>query len=303
MILLDHLGIVQISGVDAPDFLQRQLSNDVSKVSCGNSSLGAYLTPKGRIIANFLILSHNQTFLLVLNSGLMDSVGKRIKMFVLRDKVEVSLVDRMIVCGGYLDSLPESMKNLLPRQNYQCTTHNDIIIVRIPGTNSRFYMIGAKSKIQSNFGSFDDSEVETWKLEDIECGIASIGPATTGQLVPQANNLDLVGGVSFKKGCYPGQEIVARLHYRGGVNRRLLRANAAAEAEVEPGALVQCQTLPGNQTALIVNNALGRDRQHQQLLVSTPLKFIQHKILHLDDNSAVKLLPYDLPYKIPKISD
>ena len=303
MILLDHLGIVQISGVDAPDFLQRQLSNDVSRLNCGESSLGAYLTPKGRILSNFLILRQNQAFFLVLNKNLMDSVSKRIKMFVLRDKVALNAVDRMTVCGGYLDDFPEGIKTLLPQRNYQSITRDDIIIIRIPGTDARFCLIGAKSRIQNKFGSFESSKTETWKLEDIECGIASIGLATTGKLVPQAINLDLVGGVSFKKGCYPGQEIVARLHYRGGVNRRLLRANAAAEAKVVPGALVQCHALPGNQTAMVVNSALGRDRQHQQLLVSTPLKFIQHKFLYLDDNTEVALLPDRLPYRIPEISN
>ncbi len=302
MILIKDFGVIQIFGKDALAFLQRQFTNDVSRVDQKTSSLGAYLTPKGRVIANFMMVSHNGTILLILDKDLLEVVSKRLKIFVMRDKVDVAITD-FVVSGQYYEKFSGSSRNLLPSEQYGTITHDGLTFVRVPGTKPRFLLIGSKAAMQAQFVSSECSQSEAWKLADIDCGIALVGKATSEKLVPQAINLDLVGGVSFKKGCYPGQEIVARLHYRGGVNRRLIRASVSAEANVEPGTLVQCRAIPGNQTAMVINWARSRDLKTQQLLLSTPLRFLPHKVLQLDNGQSVTLLLDQLPYSLPEVSE
>ena len=303
LIPLRHLGIVRISGEDATSFLQRQFTNDMSEVTPERSCQAAYLNAKGRVIANFLVLMRNDDYYLVLSKDLTDTLTKRLKMFVLRDKVDISIEPEMVFAGTFNENLLPLSESEIPLQNCCVQTSEDYSVVRIPASSARYGILGATSLLQSNSNELSQPDaVNDWIIQDIQAGIPLISHATSESFVAQAINLDLIGAVSFSKGCFPGQEIVARLHYRGGVNRRMVRAIAPSDSSVESGTLVECPEVPGNQTGIIVNSALSNSSQHKQLLLSVPLKFLEQHTLQLDDTTRIEPKLDELPYNIPEFS-
>ena len=302
LIPLHHLGIVRISGEDATSFLQRQFTNDMSEVTPEKSCQAAYLNVKGRVIANFLVLMRNDDYYLVLSKDLTETLAKRLKMFVLRDKVDISIQPEMNFAGTFNENLLPPSESEIPLQNYCVQTSEDYSVVRIPASSARYGILGATSLLQSNSNELSQSDaINDWIIQDIQAGIPLISHATSESFVAQAINLDLIGAVSFSKGCFPGQEIVARLHYRGGVNRRMVRAIAPADSSADSGTLVECPEVPGNQTGIVVNSVLSNSSQHKQLLLSVPLKFLEQHSLQLEDTTRIEPILDELPYHIPEI--
>ena len=297
---LKHYGIVCISGADAEQFLQRQFTNDISEVTPERCSYSAYLNPKGRILANFLIFKKNDSFCLALSKDLVESFSKRLRMFVFRDKVSISIQTDSQIVGLLGDELPE-FSAVLPDQAFQVLDDDKFTYIRIPGAPRRIAVIGDNSDFERCAEHFDDSLADEWKQLDIDSMHPLINGSTTEELILQAANLDLIGTVSLTKGCYPGQEIVARLHYKGGVNRRMFRASVTGDAPIEPGSLIYCDDLPGNQTGLIVNSVRLQECEKKNVLVSLPLKFLGRERLRLDDGTNLQLMLDQMPYAIPEL--
>ena len=296
---LNHFGIVRISGSDAESFLQRQFTNDISELTTERCSYSAYLNPKGRIIANFMIFIRNDSFYLALSEDLIDSFVRRLKMFVIRDKVDISIESDMQMIG-LLDDELSALIFPTPDETFQVLTDDDLTFVRIPGEPKRVVIIGNKQTFERYSDQFDDGLIDEWKRLDIMSMNPLVNSSTTEQLVLQAANLDLTGAVSFTKGCYPGQEIVARLHYKGGVNRRAVPALIDGDASTKPGALVYCDDLPGNQTGTVISSTCSNENEDRHLLVSLPLKFLSQQNLRLDDGTKVELTLDSMPYTIPE---
>ena len=297
---LNHYGIVSISGADAEQFLQRQFTNDINEITPERCSFSAYLNPKGRIFANFLIFKKNDNFCLALSSDLVESFSKRLRMFVFRDKVSISIQTDSQIVGLLGDELPE-FSAVLPDRAFQVLGDNLFTYIRMPGEPRRIAVIGDESDFEQYAEHFDDSLADDWKQLEIDSMHPLINGSTTEELILQAANLDLIGTVSFTKGCYPGQEIVARLHYKGGVNRRMFRASVTGDAPTEPGSLIYCDDLPGKQTGSIVNSVRPQDREDKNLLVSLPLKFLGRNRLRLDDGTNLQLMLDQMPYAIPEL--
>ena len=296
---LNHFGIVKISGADAESFLQRQFTNDISELTTERCSYSAYLNPKGRIIANFMIFIRKDSFYLALSEDLIESFVRRLKMFVIRDKVDISIESDMQMIG-LLDDELSAMIFPTPVETFQVLTEDDLTFIRIPGEPKRVVIIGNKQTFERYSDQFDDGLIDEWKRLDIMSMNPLVNSLTTEQLVLQAVNLDLTGAVSFTKGCYPGQEIVARLHYKGGVNRRMFQAQVAGAASPEPGTLVYCDDLPGNQTGTVITSTDSKEDTDKHLLISLPLKFLRQNNLRLDDGTKVELLLGSMPYAIPE---
>ena len=302
LIPLGHIGIVRITGDDAAPFLQRQFTNDMSEVTVDKASQSAYLTAKGRIIANFLIVQTTDGYLLAMSAELTEALARRLKLFVMRDKVNISCDTGMQCVGAVGANISQHIDVELPNDDYQVAATGDILCIRIPGSRLRFAIIGPTDRIVQFQNSLETSNPEVWKFWGIEAGIPLITSATTEALIPQAVNLDLIGAVSFTKGCYPGQEIVARLHYRGGVNRRMIRAIAPTGSNAEAGTSVRCKSLLGDLTGTIVNSVSPATGQPIQLLLSVPLKFLRHSPLELDNSTEIEVLPENLPYSVPEFA-
>jgi folate-binding protein YgfZ len=233
---LTHLGVIEVKGEDAVNFLQSQLTNNVALLGPNDSQLGAYCTPKGRILANFRLFRCSESLCLRLPVDVLAATLERLKKFVLLSKVtleDVSQQKAIIGCNGPdIEALMQAVCGPLPRSIDQAVHTGSFSIMRVPGTQPRFEICGDLPQIQALWSSLDDTLVRTgpdaWTLLDIQAGLPNIHQQTMEAFLPQMVNLDLLGGVSFTKGCYPGQEIVARTRYLGTLKRRMhsVRINA-----------------------------------------------------------------------------
>jgi folate-binding protein YgfZ len=231
---LNHLGLLEISGADAVTFLQGQVTNDV-KLLMGQDNKSsahytAYCNPKGRMLALFLAFAQHDHLYLQFNRTLLEPIMKRLKMYVMRSKVEIKDASETIIKFGIngpdAASILADVFNKVPAQDYELVSLENGAVLKLPSTGNH-----------TRFEIFTDAEnapiiwnvLQTkarlvgkpcWDWLEIQAGIPDIEPATQEQFVPQMLNLDILNGINFKKGCYTGQEIVARTHYLGSVKRR-----------------------------------------------------------------------------------
>src|SRR5882672_8632461 len=220
-------GLLSLAGQDAGIFLANLLTCDVSTLAINHGTYGAHCTPKGRMLANFLLWRSEQSFFMQLPSSLPDPIQKQLTKFILRSKVKATDASgdwTMIgVAGKDSAALVQRVIGQAPQRVREVAHTPDAMVIRLPG--DRFEIAVAKEKapqiLDGLAAGAEKADPEYWEWLDIRAGIATITPATQEAFVPQMVNLDLIGGVSFEKGCYPGQEIVARMHYRGTLKQRM----------------------------------------------------------------------------------
>lgn len=239
---LDHLGCIRASGSDAQAFLQAQLSNDITQLQNTHAQLSAYCNPKGRMLAQFLVIPDNQNYLLLLPRAVLAATLKRLRMFVLRSQVTLTDASEEIVCIGLAGHTVESKLQAtfsLPAQDYKVTRTDTSLLCRLPAPCPRFLLVTNLAQASAIWrqvtASFLAADQHLWHWLDIQAGLPSIWPQTVEEFVPQMVNLELINGVNFKKGCYPGQEIVARMHYLGKPKRRMYRLALGQGNTPEPG--------------------------------------------------------------------
>ena len=236
---LPHLGLLEISGADALTFLQGQVTNDVKLLVGNNAHYSAYCTPKGRMLALFLAFTHNSHIHLQFNRELLEPIAKRLKMYVMRAKVEVKDVSDEIMKFGL--NGPEAALMLsplfssIPSQDYELVTSDNATVLKLPAisNNQRFEVFTDKTNAPAILDALKTKmkivEKPHWDWLEIQSGIPDVTLKTQEQFVPQMLNLDILNGINFKKGCYTGQEIVARTHYLGSVKRRTYLASIASK--------------------------------------------------------------------------
>lgn len=239
---LSHQGLIGFSGEDAQTFLQSQLTCDVNEVYPHKAQYGSYCTPKGRILANFLLWQKEDDFLISLPASLCAAILKRLSMFVLRAKVKV--IDcsnrwiRIGIAGKQAAGLIEEiLETKFPGQPLDIIHKAQTsIICHAPNRFELITPIANAAKLWERLSKqAKPAGKDCWDLLNIQAGIPVILPDTQEQFLPQMVNLDILGGVSFKKGCYPGQEIVARTKYLGKLKRRMVLAHVASTTPVTPG--------------------------------------------------------------------
>ncbi|MEX2353674.1 MAG: hypothetical protein WD709_05760 [Gammaproteobacteria bacterium] len=249
---LSSLGIIKISGDDARSFLQAQFTCDMNMNNPGYARPGAWCNPKGRVIANFLILSNNDSYLLLLPTELINKVCQRLQMFVLRSKVEIQNPGDTYGCYGlYIDDPDAFISREIPA---------NIIAAQLPGAiPGRIILAGPVDALDALASTFPQTGINAagladWEALDIEAGIPWILADTSEQVLPQELNLDRLDGLSYNKGCYPGQEIVARLHFRGQLKRRLYGGYIDSDtANPQPGAKLSREG-DSNTSGIIINS-------------------------------------------------
>ena len=278
---LDHLGTLRFSGQDAEVFLQGQLSCDVSEVRPGLSSHGAYCSAKGRMLANFLLWREQDGFAMVLSRDLGASVQKQISKFVLRSKVKVADASDIALVGA-AGAQAESLLAAAPGQSVRL--NDGRLIVALPAQGAAGVLRGLSL-----------GDAARWRWLDIRSGVPLIKAATQDQFVPQMANLELIGGVSFEKGCYTGQEIVARTQHLGRVKRRMFLANVPAPAQA--GDALYSDDL-GDQVGGTVLNTEASPEGGYDLLAVLQVASRERSTVHLKarDGPALRFLP--LPYPV-----
>lgn len=265
---LSQLGLLEVSGPDALTFLQGQVTNDVNLLTGSTAHYSAYCTPKGRMLALFLAFSHNNHIHLQLNRELIEPIMKRLKMYVLRAKVEIKDVSDDISIIG-IDG-PEAASILalchaeIPQNNYEFTSVDGCTILKLPtiSEHTRFKIFAKKSIATEIFDALKSHckivERPSWDLLEIQAGIPDVTLRTQEQFVPQMLNLDILKGINFKKGCYTGQEIVARTHYLGTVKRRtFLGTISSAQRPAEGDKVLDAEKAEVGQIVRVAQNQAG----------------------------------------------
>ena len=262
---LPDLGLIAATGEDASDFLHNQLTNDVLGLSDDSARLAGYCSPKGRLLATMLIWKAADSILLMLPKNLLAATQKRLQMFVLRAKVKLEdASDRLSVAAIGLPS--GAAFQALPATDYHRGALSGGTLIRMPDAAgfARTLWIGPAQDAQALAAALPSglrqAPPSLWRWTEIQAGLPQVLEATREQFVPQMVNFELVGGVNFRKGCYPGQEIVARSQYLGKLKRRMLLASVEAP-EALPGTEVYSESDPGQPCGMIVNAERGPDER------------------------------------------
>ncbi len=230
-----HLGALRFAGPDAGAFLQGQISNDTRRLAAGHTLLAAYSTSQGRVLAVLHLLPHSSGLIAILPQELVAPTAERLRKFVLRAKVTIEDAGAALVVAGQQGTtglLGAGLAVPLAPQSYAET--RGIGVGRVSGDADRYWVIGDPQQLAAAAlaGAAADAEKieRAWRLADIRSGLPQIYAATQELFVAQMLNLDLLDGISFTKGCFTGQEIIARTQHLGRIKRRLFRVRLPAGA-------------------------------------------------------------------------
>ncbi|MEQ1637489.1 MAG: folate-binding protein [Methylococcales bacterium] len=227
---INQLAVLRVSGADATIFLQGQSTCNLNELNDQNSSFGAFCNAKGRVISTFLILKNDQDWLLLLPTDLLAIIQKRLQLYILRAKVQLTDRSNDYCIIGLNRVLSTELPFALP-ENHLATVLKPSVSIRLGEHQPRYLLIADFNTTRQNWstliqqGYIPQSSSE-WDLLDIQAGIPWLCISTSEEYIPQMLNLDQLGGISFNKGCYTGQEIVARTHYLGKAKRIMVTATA-----------------------------------------------------------------------------
>jgi len=238
--------LIAVTGDDATPFLQGQLTNDVAALNPGQAQWTGWCSPKGRLIASLLLARTSDGYLAMLPAELAPAIAKKLSMYVLRSKVKVADASAAYARYGVVGAGSAEAVRSLGGDGalLAIPVADDVHVVIVPHGDAR---LEALRRATTPAGH------EAWTLALIHAGIPTVVAATQEEFVPQMANFDLIGGVSFRKGCYTGQEIVARTQYRGILKKRMALAHVEG-ATPTPGQSVYSPVF-GEQSAGTVVNA------------------------------------------------
>jgi len=302
---LTDLGLISLTGDDAAGFLHNQITNDVEHLDLGSARLAGYCTPKGRLLASFLMWKDLDQIVLQLPRMLQPAIQKRLQMFVLRAKVKLAdLHEQKLALGLVGTTATTALQQWfaqLPAQPYAKVDNEHGTLIRLADSRQmpRYqWILGIDQAIAAwpvLTQTLTAASTSAWRLTDIYAGVPSITKATQEQFVPQMINFELIGGVNFKKGCYPGQEIVARSQYLGKLKRRSVLALVAGA--VQAGAEVFSSADPGQPCGMVVNAEPAAAGQ-SACLVEIKLAATENGSIHLGAADGPALHLQELPYAL-----
>ena len=240
---LSHLGLIRIDGEDAAGFLQNQFTNDVREVTGSSSQLSAWCSPKGRALACFRLFMMAGCYYMQLPYTLVSPTREKLARYVLMSKVTLEESSDKFATMGLAGPQAEILLNKLfpaiPAEVNEVVHQPGCTLLRVPGSSPRFVIIGEPARLVPLWLTLSTrtqpAASNCWRLLDIQAGLPAVYPETVEAFVPQMLNLQAVGGLSFTKGCYPGQEVVARMQYLGKLKRRMYRAVVDADTSPQPG--------------------------------------------------------------------
>ena len=241
-IILDKTSTIKVEGDDRVQFLQGQLTQDINLISQNKALYAGFCNSKGRMLAFMLCYLNHESIHIQIDSSIQEFILQKLKMYILRSKVSLKLANETFLCIGFVGSKALLTKNIQPPKNYLDIIHSDDIMIMRLGKDDRYQLMGETSKVNEfmklNFSEYLSMSFDDWNNLNILDGIPDIYPTTQEAFIPQSLNMDLIDGINFKKGCYTGQEIVARTHYLGKVKRRMYRAFLKSRADLIPGDLI-----------------------------------------------------------------
>lgn len=233
-VLLKQTGLLALEGDDAVSFIHGQLSNDILHLDAASARLAAYCTPQGRMLALFHVWKAEGRIWLMLPRDILPALQKRLQMYVLRAKVKLadeSGKQAILGVGGRrAGAVLSRWFSTLPSEPFGKVENGMGVLVRVGDAFGapRYLLTVPLARLQEVESALSAElamcDENSWALGDIEAGVPQITLPVQDRFIPQMVNLEQTGGLSFKKGCYPGQEVIARSQYRGTVRRRMFHA-------------------------------------------------------------------------------
>jgi tRNA-modifying protein YgfZ len=279
---LTSLSVIRVTGADSAKFLQGQLTCDVNNIIELQGSIAAFCNAKGRVITNLLILKSQDSFFLILPSSLLDKVIKKLQIYILRAKVQLSsLDDDLNLFGLDLSDTALNLQQTLSDSALKIISHSPL-----PWSSTRYFLIGTDNITPLPTTLISNSEHE-WRFQDISAGIPWFEAEQSELFTPHMLSLDRLGGISFSKGCYTGQEIVARTHYLGQAKRNLFIAEAANTEETP---LAGINILAADSGEIVGSLLLAETfSQISRMLLVLQSELAQHNNLVLDDGKRTDI--------------
>ena len=305
---LGPLHVLAITGGDAQAFLQGQLSCDVSALAPGTCRIGSYNSPKGRMLANFVLWRDARAddgFAMLLPADLAEAVAKRLRMYVLRSKVaiaDVSSETQRVGVGGPEGAAAfraafESVPELL-----EARRAGAVSLLGLPGRRFVALAPASDADLRARFaGLATPAGFDAWRWLTIRAGTPVITAATQDAFVAQAANLDILGGIDFQKGCYTGQEIIARTQYLGRLKERTYLFHGEAR-DVAAGERIYSSAFEGQPCGTVLN-AAPAPGGGSDLLAVVQIAAAERGDARLRAPDGPRLAPLPLPYAIPVPSD
>jgi len=298
---LVHLSPLLAEGADAATFLHGQLSQDVLNLAQGVARPAAYCSAKGRMLADALLFKPaDDTIVLLMDKDVLPATLKRLQMFVMRAKAKLSDASATLALVGLVGQ--DLITQLAPEATQPqqvCALANGGHVIRLADVQglARAIWVGAPEHAEAMLAAQPKLPDDAWAWLEVMSGVARIVPATADQFVPQMVNFEVIGGVNFKKGCYPGQEIVARSQYRGTLKRRLHLGHAGALAQA--GQEVFAFDDPGQPAGMVANvAAMPGSQGASSVLLELKLAHAA-SALHLGSADGPLITLSALPYEIP----
>lgn len=291
VVALPHLGVIRARGTDAASFLHGQLTNDMLHLDGGRAVLAGFCSAKGRLQASFVAWQGGpDEILLACSADLLAPTLKRLAMFVLRAQCKLSDASAELPLHGLAGDAAAAMLGdavVWERRDAPAGT-----VLRLPDVLGvkRALLVGPAPQ------GLPAIALDAWRWLEVSSGVPTVEAATADQFVPQMVNFELIGGVDFKKGCYPGQEVVARSQYRGTIKRRLFLFDVTATAQA--GQELFHSADPG-QPAGLVANAAPSPGGGSRVLAEVKLAALEGGSLHLAAADGPRLVRRDLPYAVP----
>lgn len=305
---LTHWGLMRAQGQDAATFLHSQLSSDFKQLDGEQTRLSGYCTPKGRLLASMLAWRvAPDDIWLACHRSVLPATVKRLSMFILRADCRLSdaqapagdtppprlwglagdTAQAVLASAG--DPPPWSHRRLGP----------DSSVVRLPDVAGTLRALWIGPQLPALPTPLPDLAMDLWRWLDVESGIPTIELSTAEQFVPQMINFELLGGVNFQKGCYPGQEVVARSQYRGILKRRMFLFDVDAQAPLaKVGQDVFHEDDPGQPAGMVVGAAPRPQGGGSALLVEVKLAALEGGPLHLGHVDGPRLVRRPMPYAV-----
>jgi tRNA-modifying protein YgfZ len=304
---LSHFSTVVIAGDDAVTMMQGQFTNDVNKVDEGHNQISAFCNNKGRMLANFRLFQSQGNYFLSLRSDLVESSIEHLQKYVLRAQVAIQDVSQQLIHlginGKNAEMLLSEFIGKLDTAVDSVSYNDDYIAIRVAGEIPRYEVFcsleHAKALWENLSGKASVTNSNYWEFLNIKSGLPFIDSNTREELVPQMANMELINGVSFEKGCYTGQEIVARTHYLGKQKRRTYRVKIISEHEPKPGDQLATNKSTENQYIGTLVNIYRAAKNEYEALAVIQITAAESEKLELKDADS-KITVIELPYSLER---
>jgi folate-binding protein YgfZ len=283
---LTHLGVLRFTGADALPFLQGQVSNDTQRLAGNTPLLAAYSNAQGRVLALIYLLPHSSGVIAILPREILRTTLERMRKFILRAKVQIEDAGDSLAVAGHVGMMPQSSGGY--------TETDGIGVAPVGHDKNRHWLIAAAEKLPSTSDAAEAKRIEDeWRLADIRAGLPQVYAATSEAFVAQMLNLDLLDGISFTKGCYTGQEIIARTQHLGRIKRRLFRLQLPSGTWEVGQALRLADGRQGRLTEVAQSN--GHIEALAVLSVEPGAAVSSHAPTEILVNATELPLPYPIP--------